>query len=306
MYQNDLIYDVGMFNGDDTAYYLHRGYRVVSIEAHPTWAEDGRQRFAEAIKEGRLTILNAAIGAEDGISEMVVNETHRDWTTLNLELARASGWAGMPTHTMQVRTVRFTDVLAEYGIPFYLKVDIETFDHYCLEDLNPSDLPPYVSFESQNFRDLVTMRDKGFNAFKVIRQQDHRQVAYNPSAVRAPMPQQPQGWRRLMGALGGAGRTKHAEIAPNTETVAAQPLVSDWQFPGGCAGPFAEDTDGPWRSFGEAAMTWLAYDLKLAGPDFPGQGKWHDVHCRCPIFSSLAQDHHRINRGPLEHRAPAA
>jgi hypothetical protein len=41
MYQNDLISDVGMFHGDDAAYYLHREYRVVSIEAHPTWAEHG-------------------------------------------------------------------------------------------------------------------------------------------------------------------------------------------------------------------------------------------------------------------------
>ncbi len=27
----DLIYDVGMHDGEDTAYYLARGYRVVAI-----------------------------------------------------------------------------------------------------------------------------------------------------------------------------------------------------------------------------------------------------------------------------------
>ena len=31
----ELIYDVGMNTGDDTAYYLNRGYRVVAIEANP-------------------------------------------------------------------------------------------------------------------------------------------------------------------------------------------------------------------------------------------------------------------------------
>ena len=30
---DDLIYDVGMNNGDDTAYYLHKGFRVVAVEA---------------------------------------------------------------------------------------------------------------------------------------------------------------------------------------------------------------------------------------------------------------------------------
>jgi hypothetical protein len=29
-----LVYDVGMFNGDDTAYYLKKGFRVVGIEAN--------------------------------------------------------------------------------------------------------------------------------------------------------------------------------------------------------------------------------------------------------------------------------
>ena len=30
-----LVYDVGMNNGDDTAYYLRMGYRVVAFEANP-------------------------------------------------------------------------------------------------------------------------------------------------------------------------------------------------------------------------------------------------------------------------------
>jgi hypothetical protein len=31
----ELIYDVGMNNADDTAYYLWRGSRVLAIEANP-------------------------------------------------------------------------------------------------------------------------------------------------------------------------------------------------------------------------------------------------------------------------------
>ncbi len=32
---NDLVYDIGMNNGDDTAYYLSLGFRTVAIEANP-------------------------------------------------------------------------------------------------------------------------------------------------------------------------------------------------------------------------------------------------------------------------------
>jgi hypothetical protein len=34
-YDPQLIYDVGMNNGDDIAYYLRRGFRVLAIEANP-------------------------------------------------------------------------------------------------------------------------------------------------------------------------------------------------------------------------------------------------------------------------------
>ena len=34
-YNPGLIYDVGMNNGDDTAYYLRRGFRVIAIEPNP-------------------------------------------------------------------------------------------------------------------------------------------------------------------------------------------------------------------------------------------------------------------------------
>jgi hypothetical protein len=58
--------------------------------------------------------------------------------------------------------------------------------------------------------------------------------------------------------------------------------VSGWQFPLGNSGPFGEDTEGPWRSFEQTAMTWLAYDMGLVGPDFVGGGKSHDIHCYLP------------------------
>jgi hypothetical protein len=44
-----LIYDLGMNNGDDTDYYLKRGFEVVAVEANPALCQVARDRFAEAI-----------------------------------------------------------------------------------------------------------------------------------------------------------------------------------------------------------------------------------------------------------------
>jgi hypothetical protein len=45
MSNRNLVYDVGMNNGDDTAHYLECGYRVVAIEADPLLVRNARQRF---------------------------------------------------------------------------------------------------------------------------------------------------------------------------------------------------------------------------------------------------------------------
>lgn len=53
---SDLIYDVGLFDGGDTAYYLFRGYNVVAIDANPVMVERARLRFAKEIRDKRLTL----------------------------------------------------------------------------------------------------------------------------------------------------------------------------------------------------------------------------------------------------------
>ena len=61
-----LIYDVGMNNGDDTAYYLWRGFRVVAIEPNPELVATAANRFRREIEAGYLKILNVGIAAEQG------------------------------------------------------------------------------------------------------------------------------------------------------------------------------------------------------------------------------------------------
>jgi hypothetical protein len=151
---------------------------------------------------------------------------------------------------------------------FYLKIEIETFDHYCLEDLNPSDLRRYVSFEAQDLRDLFTIRDQAFEGFKIIRQQDHHQAFDEPNAVKSGPERGPAGWAGLVRALGLSRRLRNGTDGPVLRRDDSQ-AVSGRRFPTGGVGPFGEDTDRPWRTLGEVAMTWLAYDMRVIGPDFP-------------------------------------
>ena len=56
-----LIFDVGMHKGEDTDYYLRRGFNVVGIEANPELAELCKIRFQDAIARERLHIVEGAI-----------------------------------------------------------------------------------------------------------------------------------------------------------------------------------------------------------------------------------------------------
>ena len=44
-----VIFDLGMNNGDDTAFYLNWGFNVVALEANPALCERAQKRFGELI-----------------------------------------------------------------------------------------------------------------------------------------------------------------------------------------------------------------------------------------------------------------
>lgn len=61
-----LIFDLGMSEGNDTAYYLQKGFRVVGVEADPEMFAGLRIRFQDEIEKGSLTLLHAAASDTSG------------------------------------------------------------------------------------------------------------------------------------------------------------------------------------------------------------------------------------------------
>src|SRR5215831_6064012 len=157
----DLIYDVGMNNGDDTAYYLRRGFRVIAIEANTHLAKCAAERFRTQISSGQLRILNIGIAAEEGELPFWICETYSEWSSFDRKRASRG-----PHHEVMVPCRRFASVLEEFGVPHYLKVDIEGNDTLGLQDLNPRRLPKFVSTESASPDVITLMAGKGFKRFK--------------------------------------------------------------------------------------------------------------------------------------------
>ncbi len=268
--ERDLVFDLGANNGDDTAYYLRRGFRVVGVDANPEMVSWCEQRFKEEIRADRLVLLNVGLAAEEGVASLFVSEGNRGvWSSLDPALASRGNLAA---RQIAVQTRSLHSLMQEYGVPFYLKIDIEGADHFCLRDIDPTDAPAYVSFEASEGRleDLFLLVRAGYTRFKLIDQLvGFRQVMPPPlhskELATAIVSRRAKTRLRQLPGLGVAVRLirRMRATASGTQTPA---------FSISSSGPMAEDTDGPWRSAEEVAYAWLYYVRETI------TSNWYDVH----------------------------
>jgi FkbM family methyltransferase len=168
-----LVYDVGGYDGSDTAHYLSLGYRVICIEAAPHLAEQISKRFHREIIEGQCNVLNVAIGTENGNATFYLSSLGF-WNSFDRSMASRRGCR---VTEISVPTRTFDSILVEYGVPYFLKIDIEGADNICLKALG-GDLPQYVSFEAgRDSSELILMLSHlGYSRFSLISQDTFQPV----------------------------------------------------------------------------------------------------------------------------------
>jgi FkbM family methyltransferase len=172
----DLVFDVGMHQGEDTAFYLRKGYRVVGFEASPSLAEQCRSRFANEIRDGRVTIVEGAIAAAgESTVTFFVHKHMTIWGTTDEDWVERNAMGG-ESDRIEVPAVDFGDHLRE-AVPWFMKVDIEGADRLCLEELAAvRERPAFVSIESEkaDFSQLVEevalLETLGYDRFAPVQQ----------------------------------------------------------------------------------------------------------------------------------------
>jgi FkbM family methyltransferase len=216
-----LIYDVGMHKGQDTDYYLKKGYRVIGFEANPENAAFCRDRFADAVADDRLTIVEGAIAerispnGQRGKIKFYRNENHSLWGSTSEDWAYRNEVMGTTHEVIEVNAVDFGECLEKYGVPFYMKADIVGSEIICLRAMQSfENKPDYLSIRSEKviFRRLEAefdiLEELGYHAFKAIRQDFEK--------VHRTVP------------------------GPNGEV--------PYEFEEGGSGPFGEESPGQWKS----------------------------------------------------------
>jgi FkbM family methyltransferase len=240
----DLIYDVGMNNGDDTRHYLAKGFRVIAIEANPQLVEIASRELSEFISSQQLTILNLGIAEKECTLDFWVNRKHQ-WSSFDPQLGRRDD---PNAYSISVGCQPLVSLFNRYGIPFYLKLDIEGFDLIALDALDPADLPHFVSVEADGTGVARKLAGLGYRHFKLIDQFTH-----------FPM-DEPLDWElALFLALGETRR-------------------SPTPFPFGSSGPFGMELPGRWRSLEKIVHAWEYHrDLQRRHPTHR-RAHWCDFH----------------------------
>lgn len=281
-----LIYDVGLNNGDDTAFYLAQGHSVVGIEADPQLVVAARLRFKDAIEAGTLQLLNVAVADRAGEVDFWISEHDNALSSVDPEIA---GRYGAKTQRVRVKTARLAEIMEEFGWPAYVKLDIEGSDYLCIQDIRPRP-PQYISVETEcesqgedltraeYLRCLHLLRDCGYRRFKLISQYDfcplyklnvYQRANRFAGAIRASSSRR----YRLARALGGSVLGGALDIRGKLER------RNHWKFPLGSSGPWGEGTVGKWLAFSEAEETYeqrrTDFVSRRGSPEDPFWCDWH-------------------------------
>jgi FkbM family methyltransferase len=279
-----LIYDVGMNNGDDTAYYLHCGFRVVAIEANPILAETASRRFEREIVAGSLIILSVGISDQDGALPFWICDAHPEWSSFDQSIASREN---SDHHQITISCRTFKSILREFGTPYYLKLDIEGSEIHCLHDLTAtSDLPKYVSFEKTDrwMESVTIMRNLRYPEFKLISQFNYLPTEFPPTREQIK-------YERAQKILNSRNFFLRVFRNIGVRNLLNRPIDrprsrNGWTFPAGSSGSFGEDLLGKWQSFEEITETLTrANQMWEAGKwsifwDSRDYSFWADFHAR--------------------------
>jgi FkbM family methyltransferase len=256
-----LIFDVGVCDGADSAYYLTQAERVVGVEANPLACEALRERFAAEIAEGRYVVEEVGVAEEPGELVFWVCDDNPHWSSFRREIASRQG---SRHHQVIVPTVRFETLVRKHGVPDYCKIDIEGHDILCLRQLEPEIAPPYISVEMDHGDDLIAeMRRLDYQGFKIISQ-------------RTLSPASPP----LASLVYALPETIKSFVRRADQKFRGRRYDGAWTFPFGASGAFAEKTPGRWLPEQPAREVCAA--LSRLDERHHGQGleDWFDIHAR--------------------------
>jgi len=270
---NDLIFDVGMHEGEDTAYYLTSGFRVIAIDADPNMIRLARENFSSYLDDGRLTILNSALSDKENEEATFYISEQTEWSSLKRSI---SDRKSSLREVIKVKTRTLPSLMREFGTPYYCKIDVEGYDRICLQTLSMlKPLPPFMSVETeclgehetiseeQALETLVELHNLGYRKFKLVCQED----------LTVLEPESRSFFKRI------APTSLASKFARARTRWLSSSLGYDFRY--GSTGPFGNDLGSEWLSYESSRRTLLYHRRRyFKSRSAVNYGFWCDWHAK--------------------------
>jgi FkbM family methyltransferase len=281
---SDLIYDVGLHKGEDAEFYLRKGFRVVGFEADPDLAVFCRNRLKEFLDRGQLTIVEGAIVDPESIegghqrARFYQNHDISVWGTVCADWSERNTKLGSPSTVIEVDAIHFADAIREHGVPYFMKIDIEGCDKFCVSALRDFEArPSYISIESSKTsfgdieREIDWLIELGYSSFQAVEQSG---IPASQSPPLLPREGNYVAQRFEFGSSGLFGAELEGKWRSRREILRQYRFIHLGYFLLGDNGIM-----NGWRFWGAAKLrSWV---LSALGRFTPGavQG-WYDTHAR--------------------------
>lgn len=173
---NQLIYDLGVYDGEDSSYFLSHNFNVVGVEANPYLIPYLTSKFKNEIENSTYKLIHKCISDKHENVKFYIS-AHSDWSSTNIHISERQQQS---VDVLNMETTTICDIIQLYGMPYYMKIDIEGNDNKVLQSLSSysiSELPQFISCESEclgaipndteedYLKNLVSLCNLGYSKF---------------------------------------------------------------------------------------------------------------------------------------------